>query len=63
MACVFREPQFDSKLVTTVVEGTPAKAGVLDPDGGATIPPGPQAYFQLMRNLAASLRACLAPGS
>ncbi|MBI1724064.1 MAG: zinc ABC transporter substrate-binding protein ZnuA [Candidatus Tectomicrobia bacterium] len=63
VACVFREPQFDSKLVTTAVEGTPAKVGVLDPDGGATIPPGPGAYFRLMRNLAGSLRACLAPGS
>lgn len=63
VACVFREPQFDSKLVTTAVSGTPAKVGVLDPDGGATIPPGPGAYFQLMRNLAGSLRACLAPGS
>jgi zinc transport system substrate-binding protein len=62
VACVFREPQFDSKLVTTVVEGTPAKVGVLDPDGGATIPPGPGAYFQLMRNLAGALRGCLAPG-
>ena len=61
--CVFREPQFDSKLVATVVSGTQAKVGVLDPDGGATIPPGPGAYFQLMRNLAGALRACLAPGS
>lgn len=57
--CVFREPQFPSRLVETVVSGTPAKIGVLDPDGGATITPGPGAYFRLMRNLAGSLRACL----
>ena len=60
VACVFREPQFSSRLVETVVRGTPAKVGVLDPDGGATIPPGPEAYFRLMRGLAASLRDCLA---
>ncbi len=57
--CVFREPQYDGKLVATVVEGTAAREGVLDPLG-ATTPPGPQAYQQLLKNLAASLKACLA---
>ena len=57
--CVFREPQFDSKLVDAVIEGTQARDGVLDPLG-ASLTPGPQAYRQLLTNLAASLKACLA---
>ena len=31
--CVFREPQFDAKYVTVVLEGSKAKQGVLDPIG------------------------------
>ena len=58
-ACVFREPQFDDKVVQTVIEGTSAREGVLDPLG-ATLTPGPQAYRQLLQNLAAALRDCLA---
>ena len=57
-ACVFREPQYDSKVVSTVVEGSSAREGVLDPLG-AELVPGPQAYQQLLVNLAASLKACL----
>ncbi|MFN4142707.1 zinc ABC transporter substrate-binding protein [Aestuariivirga sp.] len=58
-ACVFREPQYDNKVVATVVEGTAAREGVLDPIG-ADVAPGPLAYQQILRNLAASLRQCLA---
>lgn len=58
-ACVFREPQYDSKLLTVVIEGTGAREGVLDPLGAA-LTPGPDAYQQLLRNLAASLKDCLA---
>ncbi len=57
-ACVFREPQYDSKVVATVIEGTGAKEGVLDPLG-AGLTPGPQAYQQLLANLAAALDDCL----
>jgi zinc transport system substrate-binding protein len=56
--CVFSEPQFEPALVRTVTEGTTAKTGVLDPLG-ADIPPGPDAYFTMMRRLAASLSGCL----
>lgn len=59
--CVFAEPQFEPKLVGTVVEGTNARKGTLDPEG-ATIPAGPDLYFTLMRALAANLKACLDPG-
>jgi zinc transport system substrate-binding protein len=56
--CVFREPQFEPSLVRTLVEGTPARTGVLDPLG-ADIPPGPDGYFILMQNLANALQTCL----
>jgi zinc transport system substrate-binding protein len=58
-ACVFREPQYDAKPVAVVIEGTGAKEGVLDPLG-ASLTPGPEAYQQLLRNLAAGLKECLA---
>lgn len=57
-SCVFSEPQFESGLVMTVLEGSKAKTGILDPLG-AEIKDGPELYPQLIRNLAASLEACL----
>lgn len=57
-ACVFAEPQFEPRLVEIVIEGTGAKAGVLDPEGGS-LEEGPELYFDLIRNLAASLADCL----
>lgn len=56
--CVFAEPQFEPKLVNVVIEGTSAKSGVLDPEA-ATLEPGPELYFTLMRSIATSLRECL----
>jgi zinc transport system substrate-binding protein len=52
--CVFSEPQFKSRLIATVIEGTEAKTGTLDPLG-ADLPAGPDAYFQLMTRLGANL--------
>jgi zinc transport system substrate-binding protein len=57
--CVFSEPQFAPKLIETVIEGQGARTGVLDPIG-AELAQGPDLYFALMRNLAGSLRDCLA---
>ena len=57
-ACVFREPQFDGKFAEVVIEGGAARSGILDPLG-AELPLGAEAYPQLLRNLAANLRACL----
>lgn len=57
-ACVFSEPQFEPALVDTVVEGTSARKGVLDPLG-ADLAPGPDLYFQLMSNLGEALIDCL----
>ena len=58
--CVFSEVQFEPRLVDTIIEGTQAKAGILDPIG-ATAESGPGAYFDLIRNMAASFKSCLAP--
>lgn len=57
--CVFAEPQFDPKIVNVVLEGTGASTAVLDPLG-AEIENGPDLYFELMTNLAASFSECLA---
>lgn len=56
--CVFSEPQFEPKLVNTVIDGTEAKTGVLDPLG-SELKDGPDLYPQLIRNLADSLKSCL----
>ncbi len=56
--CVFAEPQFEPRLIRTLVEGTAVKEGVLDPLG-AGLTPGPELYFQLMRRLAGDLAGCL----
>lgn len=58
VTCVFSEPQFEPKLVGTVIEGSGARTGVLDPLGSA-LEDGPDLYPQLMRALASSLKECL----
>jgi zinc transport system substrate-binding protein len=58
--CVFAEPQFDTRLVENLIEGTAARSGTLDPEGGR-LEPGPDLYFTLMRQLAGDLKGCLAP--
>lgn len=57
-ACVFAEPQFEPAIVDVLIEGTPAKKGVLDPEG-ADIPEGVDMYASLLRNLATNLTGCL----
>lgn len=56
--CVFAEPQFESKYVETVIEGTPAKAAVLD-GLGAREPAGPDAYAGMMHKFVTALTTCL----
>jgi len=57
--CVFSEPQFEPKLVQVVIEGSGARTGVLDPLG-SSLPDGPDLYPDLLRELARSLKTCLA---
>ncbi|MGH6954713.1 MAG: zinc ABC transporter substrate-binding protein [Alphaproteobacteria bacterium] len=56
--CLFIEPQFEPALARTIVAGTAARVGVLDPLG-AGVEPGPDAYFAMMQALADSLAGCL----
>ena len=56
--CVLAEPQFNEGLVATVLDGTEAKTGVIDPLG-AELKPGPALYPQLIRNMSATLAECL----
>ncbi len=60
--CLFSEPQFTPALVETLVAGTSARSGQLDPQG-ARLEPGPEAYFARMRGLAKSLLDCLSAAS
>jgi len=52
--CVFSEPQFQSKLVNTIIEGTDTRTGILDPLG-ADLPADQDAYFVLLKRLADNL--------
>lgn len=56
--CVFSEPEFEPRLVQTVIEGTRARTAVLDPEGAA-LTAGPELYFNLMNGLADALATCL----
>lgn len=56
--CVFAEPNFEPAIVRTIVEGTDAKAGTLDPEG-ASLTEGADLYPELLRGLATSLLDCL----
>ena len=57
-SCVFQEPQFDTKLVKIVVEGTNTEIGTLDPLG-VDIAGEKDFYLQLLRNMSKSLKECL----
>ena len=58
--CVFSEPQFDTRLVEVITENTQARIGVLDPLGVA-VEDGPDAYFTILHDIAASFQNCLTP--
>lgn len=60
VVCLFTEPQFRPAMAKTLVEGHRTRLGELDPLG-SDLQPGPDAWFELMRNLADDLTACLAP--
>lgn len=56
--CVFAEPNFEPTIIRAITEGTEAKSGVLDPEGGA-LEEGVDLYPNLLRGLATSLVDCL----
>lgn len=55
--CVFKEPQFSSKPIETVIADAQTPIGILDPLGSA-ITADKEHYFILMRNLAQNLTDC-----
>lgn len=56
--CIFAEPQFPPGLVDTIVEGTEARSGVVDPLG-ADIEDGPDLYFKLIESNVEAIASCL----
>lgn len=56
--CVFAEPNFQPAIVNTIVEGTDAKVGTLDPEASA-LTEGPGLYAELLRGLATNIAGCL----
>ena len=58
VVCLFREPQFPSRIVQTVITDTGAKEGELDPIG-FDLTPGKNLYFELIDNLSMGLKNCL----
>ena len=56
--CAFSEPQIPAGLVDTLIADSGMKRDVLDPLG-ATLPPGPDAYFAMMTANADALARCL----
>jgi zinc transport system substrate-binding protein len=59
VGCVFIEPQFPAAIAETLVEGTGARIGRLDPLG-AGLEPGTELYPRLLSDMAASFADCLA---
>jgi zinc transport system substrate-binding protein len=58
VVCVFAEPQFPPRIIETIIEGTPARRGTLDPLGVA-LPAGPGMYAALLEGLARDMKSCL----
>jgi zinc transport system substrate-binding protein len=56
--CVLAEPQFNPKLIATVLDGTDAKTGIVDPLG-SDLEPGSSLYPELIRNLSTALASCM----
>ncbi len=57
VACVFSEPQFNPDIINAVAKDMNIKTGVLDPLG-ATLDPGKNLYFDLIKNMSLSFKDC-----
>ena len=55
--CIFSEPQFNPKIITTIAEDMNIKTGVFDPLG-ANIDSNKDLYFKLIQNLGNELKGC-----
>ena len=58
VSCVFSEPQFNPDIINAVAKDTDIKTGVIDPLG-ATLNPGKNLYFDLIKNMSSSFKVCL----
>ncbi len=56
--CVFGEPQTPAALLKSVVTGSAARTGILDPEG-LVLEPGPDLYFTLITTMADAMGKCL----
>ena len=57
VACIFSEPQFNSKILKTIAQDTGIQTGVLEPLG-ANLKNDKDLYFKLIQNLSSSLKNC-----
>jgi len=57
VACVFSEPQFNPDIIKAVAKDMNIKTGVVDPLG-ATLNPGKDLYFDLIKNMSTSFKNC-----
>ena len=57
VSCVFSEPQFNPDIIKAVAKDMNIKTGIIDPLG-ATLDPGKDLYFDLIRNMSASFKGC-----
>jgi len=57
VSCVFSEPQFNPDIIKAVAKDMNIKTGVVDPLG-ATLNPGKDLYFDLIKNMSTSFKGC-----
>ena len=57
VSCIFSEPQFNPDIINAVAKDMDIKTGILDPLG-ATLNPGKNLYFDLIRNMSDSFKGC-----
>ena len=57
VSCVFSEPQFNPDIINAVAKDMNISTGVLDPLG-ATLNPGKDLYFDLIKNMSRSFKGC-----
>lgn len=56
--CVFSEPQFSDKIISTIISGSGVKTGILDPLG-YNLTAGEDLYFTMLKNIADNVTNCL----
>ena len=57
VTCIFSEPQFNPDIINAVAKDMDIKTGILDPLG-ATLNPGKDLYFDLIKNMSKSFKGC-----